>query len=146
MSGSIKVQKTWVIPPGASEFTIKMIELRDEYTGWQELHKKIINFRTKYQITAFQFLELCCLSFIREFEELCEDDGNKFHPSYESFDPALEILELDSSLFQNIDSGFLIVEEDKVNNVINIRESFQNEILSSIITHPQNNRNDQNEQ
>ncbi len=57
-------------------------KIRDLQSGWQDTHRKIIDFRTSNNVTIKRFLRLCGLSPNESYyEELCASTGNCTHPS-----------------------------------------------------------------
>jgi hypothetical protein len=83
-------------------------ERRDIETGWQDLHKKIIDCRLKNQITILRFLKLCELPNKSYFRQLCCLTGNDLHPSNKLGSTGKMFLDAVANLFQKIQDGTLI--------------------------------------
>eukprot|EP01031_Cornospumella_fuschlensis_P025641 gene25642-30970_t len=54
---------------------------RDNETGWQKIHEKIVSYRAENAVTIKQFLELCRLPPKSYYQQLCAVNGKNIHPS-----------------------------------------------------------------
>jgi hypothetical protein len=92
----------------SSSFSIyEQRERRDMETGWQDLHKKIIDYRQNYQITIVRFIELCDLPNKSYFRQLCCLTGIDLHPSNKPGSTGKMFLDAVANLFQKIQNGAL---------------------------------------
>jgi hypothetical protein len=95
-------------------------ERRDFETGWQDLHKKIIDYRQNNQITIVRFIELCGLPNKSYFRQLCCLPGNDLHPSNKPGSTGKMFLDAVAILFHKIQNGSLtpfVVEKDLENEL-----------------------------
>ena len=95
-------------------------ERREIETGWQGLHKKILNYRQNNQIYIVKIIELCGLPNKSYFQQLCCVTGNELHPSNKSGSTGKMFLDAVAILFQKIENGDLapyVFEKDLENEI-----------------------------
>jgi hypothetical protein len=105
MNSSAEVREsisTIVTASSSSSIILERWAMRDNQTGWQDIHERIINFRGKNRISIKPFLSMCGLPINRSyFQQLCCKTGSNLHPSGNVGSPGKQFLDAVKSFFQN---------------------------------------------
>ena len=76
--------------------------LRDAKTSWQDIHKRIMEFRNKHDVTIVRFLTLISSQSFRVYwQELCSIKGSEMHPSYRVGSAGREFLDAVKKFFES---------------------------------------------
>lgn len=106
-------------------------ERRDLETGWQDLHKRIVDYRQVHKITIVHFLQFCELPDHNSFyQQLCGINGCNRHPTNKLGTKGKIFLDGVTNFFQKVDEGFIPppCESDLENEIFDFQMDHSKEL------------------